>query len=218
MSLPKKNNLHFSSDGTRTYTAVNGLDDFANSLEKDFFADVRLHLNYCPKTGSNNLIVDICCNFGIAESFHYFNNGSWGGFECSKDGSKTNSSFGQAFKELKQANYGNIDIKETSLHFKDTSIIIAKLWDYSIPDHFGSIIFKASEHFVYLTKGLTEMPYEIFVPVFEDKKPTILELDKDGNNYYNYWGVYFENDAQHDVMVYNLNTKQLRKEDFFLLE
>ncbi|MEZ4808744.1 MAG: hypothetical protein R2819_00175 [Allomuricauda sp.] len=171
-----------------------------------------------PGNRQNDLVVDMYCNFGITESFHYFNNGSWGGFVPSTKSPKIKSSFGKAFKKLKQMNQGNIDIAETSLHFKDTSIIIAKLYDCSIAEHIGSIISKASEHFVYITKGLTEMPYEIFVPVFEDKKPNAFDLETDQKNYFHYWGLYFENDMQHDVIVYNLNTRQLRKEDFFLLE
>ena len=124
----------------------------------------------------------------------------------------------QAFQQLCLANNEAIDISELSLHFRDTTIVISRVQDYSIPEELRSIILKMSEHFVYITKGLTEMPYEVFVPVFEDKSQNITKFSGARRNYYEHWGLYFEDDVNHDVMVYSLNSKELQKENFFLLD
>ena len=54
-----------------------------------------------------------------------------------------------------------------------------------------------------LQKGLTEMPYEIFVPVFEqpmDINPyeMSLTINKVNNSYFNYWGLYFDSQVSED--------------------
>lgn len=219
MSFSNKINPFSPSNGLRTYPALNGLDDFRNTLEKDFFAEVKIQSLSNAESKTTDLILEFYCNFGITESLHYFNNGSWGGFTPSKKNQSIESSLQIAFNGLRECNNTAVDIMEASIHFKDTSIIISRLYNFSISEQIGDIILKVSEHFVYFTKGLTEMPYEIFVPVFEDKKLNGLgPEDNHASSYFDFWGLYFENDAQHDVMVYNLDTKQLQKEDFFLLE
>ena len=192
------------------------MDDFVKALEKDFFANVRVKCQHHADKEKTSLIFDLYCNFGLTETLHNFNNGNWGGFAVDKKDADITSSFDAAFHNLSAANNNEIDIAEISLHIRDTSIIIAKVYEYSIPEKLGEIISKVSEHFVYFTKGLTEMPFEIFVPVFEDKMKNTLELSI---SYFDYWGLYFEDDRQHDVVIYNLKSKQLlHKEDFFLLD
>ncbi len=90
--------------------------------------------------------------------------------------------------------------------------------DYSIPKQLGPIISRVSQHFVYFTKGLTEMPYEIFVPVFEDTSLDNPRSKTCQSGYFDYWGLYFENQSQHEAMIYSLNNKKLEKEDLFLFE
>ncbi|WP_420602018.1 hypothetical protein [Flagellimonas sp.] len=91
--------------------------------------------------------------------------------------------------------------------FKDTSLIITRIYDHSIPAQLEDIISKASEHFVYFTKGLTEMPYEIFVPVFEDNTQNTTEISKNQSTYFDYWGLYFDDEVQHDVNGIHLKNK-----------
>ncbi|MBS9463069.1 hypothetical protein KIM67_11665 [Flagellimonas sp. 389] len=216
MPFQKKAASNFNARRVRTFESVEGLDDFVKVLEKDFFANARVKCQYHADKEKTSLIFDLYCNFGLTETLHNFNNGTWGGFSVDKKDTAISSSFDTAFNNLSIANNNEIDIAEISLHFRDTSIIIAKIYQYSIPEKLGEIISKVSEHFVHFTKGLTDMPYEIFVPVFEDKMKSTFELDK---NYFDYWGLYFENDKQHDVVIYSLKSKQLlHKEDFFFLD
>ncbi|PWL38661.1 hypothetical protein DKG77_10430 [Flagellimonas aquimarina] len=218
MPFQRKVKSNFPLDGQQAFVTADGLDDFIKILEKDFYAEVKVQCHYHTSTEKTDLILDLYCNFGLTESLHHFNKGNWGGFACDLEGAKGISSFDAAFQKLSKVNKNAIDIAELSLHFRDTSIIVSRISDYSIPQQLAAIIFKTSAHFVYLTKGLTEMPYEIFVPVFEDHTRSVLTLEKNNKSYFDYWGLYFDDDLQHDVIVYNLKTKQLRKEDFFLLD
>lgn len=218
MPFQKKVNSNFPLDGLKASVSTDGLDDFIKVLEKDFYAEVKVQCHYHTSNDKTDLILNLYCNFGLTESLHHFNKGNWGGFSCDVKGEKRIASFDAAFQKLSNDNNNAIDISELSLHFRDTSIVVSRISDYSIPEQLAAIIFKTSAHFVYLTKGLTEMPYEIFVPVFEDHTRSVLELEKSKKGYFDYWGLYFDDDLQHDVIVYNLKTKQLRKEDFFLLD
>lgn len=218
MPIQRREDQNFSLDGIKTFVAADGLDDFAKALERDFFADVEMQCRYHPDKEKTDLILNLYFNFGLTESLHHFNSGNWGGFAYGSDNTNKMPSFDAAFHKLSESNNNTIDIAEVSLHFKDTSIIVTRIYDYSIPEQLGEIIFKISEHFVYFTKGLTEMPFEVFVPVFEHHPQKVCEPKQHQKSYFNFWGLYFENDIHHDVMVYALETKKLQKEDFFLLD
>ncbi len=218
MPIQRREDQNFPLDGIKTFVAADGLDDFIKALERDFFANVEMQCRYHTDNEKTDLILNLHCNYGLTESLHHFNNGNWGGFICGPDKANTICSFDAAFQKLSDANNNIVDIAEASIHFKDTSIIVTRIYDYSIPEQLGEIIVKTSEHFVYITKGLTEMPYEIFVPVFEQHPQNVCTSKKRQKCYFDFWGLYFENDAHHDVMVYALETKKLQKEDFFLLD
>nr|WP_299388686.1 hypothetical protein [Allomuricauda sp.] len=218
MPFQKRTNFTFPLDGIKTFAAAEGLDDFIKKLEKEFFAEVTFKCQYRMESEKTDLILDMKCNFGLTESLHHFSTGNWGGFSCDPENQEVSSSFNRAFAELSALNKGTIDISELSLHFKDTSIIVSRTNDHSIPEQLGAIMGMASEHFVYITKGLTEMPYEIFVPVFEESQQNGVAPENGQHSYFEHWGLYFEADTQHDVMVYSLEHKTMAKEDFFLLD
>ena len=217
MQPNKKRGSHFPISGIKTFVTCEGIEAFLNVLEREFFAEIYAECRYDVNKERTDLILDIYCNFGLTESLHHFNNGSWGGMSISKD-SHCPSRFDEAFQKLFTDNNHAIDIAELSLHFKDTSIIVSRIQDYSIPEELGSIIYTLSENFVYFTKGLTEMPYEIFVPVFEDIDQHALEAEGQRGQYYDFWGLYFNDEINHDVLIYDLKSKTLKKEDFFLLD
>ncbi|WP_318345413.1 hypothetical protein [Flagellimonas baculiformis] len=217
MSLPRKNNTDHQQSGAKVFEAANGLDEFLKTIEKDFFAEVKIHFNYHKETKKTDMVLDLNFNFGITESLHFFTTGTWGGMTFPKKGHKVSSSFEHAFRELNAKNNFSLDIAETSLHFKDTSIIISRVYTHSVPQQIGNILLKASEHFVYYTKGLTEMPYEIFVPVYEYGAPDAFEPKKGKSSYFDYWGLYFE-DESHQVMIYSLDKRKFYEVDLFLFE
>ncbi|MEM9076602.1 MAG: hypothetical protein AAGC43_06155 [Bacteroidota bacterium] len=217
MQPNKKRDSLFPLSGIKSFVTCNGLDDFLKILERDFFADVVAQCRYDVVKERTDLILDIHCNFGLTESLHHFNNGNWGGISPQNE-SYSVSRFDDAFQKLCADNNDNVDISELSLHFKDTSLIVSRIQDYSIPEELAGVITTLSEHFVYFTKGLTEMPYEIFVPVFEDIEQHALEAEGQRRQYYDFWALYFHDDINHEVLIYDLKNKELTKEDFFLLD
>lgn len=218
MSLPKKTNLNFHQYGPRVFEVAYGLDAFLKVLERDFFAEAKVQCMYHTESKKTDLVLGLDLNFGITESLHHFNKGTWGGMTFSKDNHLVSNEFKTALEHLNEKNIHCIDIAEISFHFKDTSVIISRLYEHSIPEQLGDILLRISEHFVYLTKGLTQMPYEVFVPVFEDKPQHTKEFLQDHNGYFDYWGLYFESEKQHQVMIYSLEERKLNHEDLFLLE
>ncbi len=199
---------------------IKGINLFKNRLEKFFFADVDFTLTE-TKTNSNfYLNIGLSCNFGITESLFHLNNGNWGGF-CKNSSKLEYSGFELAVHDLKHGNINEIIIEETAIHFKDTSLFITKIPNHNITDQLHDILSAVSENFVHFTRGLTEMPYEIFVPVFEESTEennnTSWTKAKVKTSYFNYWGMYFHSEVNQDSLVFDLKSKTIIDGDFFLL-
>jgi len=217
MALPKKTNANQKLSGAKVFEAAHGLDEFLKIIEKDFFTEAKIHFNYDVDSKKTDIVLNLNFNFGIAESIKFLNAGSWGGLVFPESGHKVSSSLEGAFWEFNALNKDALDIAEISLHFKDTSIIISRLYAHSIPKEIGNILLEVSKHFVYYTKGLSEIPYEIFVPVFEDRTPNAIGPKVGTNGYFDYWGLYYE-DESHLVMIYSLRKRKMYEVDLFLFE
>ncbi|MEO2052859.1 MAG: hypothetical protein ABGX00_13965 [Allomuricauda sp.] len=217
MSFPNKPN-NWIKGGGRTFEAANGLDTFLKTLEKEFFASVKVKCKYNNVENRADLILDLYLNFGIVDCLRHFNKGNWSDPTFSKESSENITvALTNAVEYLNAQNSHHIDILEMSFHFKETSIVVSRLYQKSIPEQIGDILYQIGHHFVYFTKGLTEMPYEIFVPVFEDtmfgKAP-----EQQQSGYFDYWGLYFDEAQQHKAMIYSLEKRKLQEEDLFLFE
>lgn len=219
MPTPKdtfNNGLHFKFDYN---IKVVGLDTFKKSLEKDFFSEVTVRC-CTPDETMGNLIIGLDCNFGLHEILYYLENGSWGS-NLHKDTEERTSLFLQALSDLREQNQLQLDIKEFSIFLNDTTIIINKIWEQSIPDQLENIFTKIAEHYVYFTKGLTEIPFEIYVSVFEEdlfENDTFLEIDTENDHeksFYRYWGLYF--DSEDDAVIYDLARKSIVSGDLYML-
>ncbi|PRX54537.1 hypothetical protein [Flagellimonas meridianipacifica] len=218
MRPDKKRDSLFPLSDITTFVTCNGLEDFLKVLERDFFAEISAQCRYNIKKQQIDIVLDIHCNFGLTESLHHFNSGNWGGISPQNEGCNIPSKFDESFQKLCADNNHALDIAELSLHFKDTSVIVNRIHDYSIPEELPGIMSKLSENFVYFTKGLTEMPYEIFVPVFEDTDQGAISAEGHRDQYYDFWGLYFDDKLNHDVMIYEVKNRELTNEDFFLLD
>ncbi|GGG46682.1 hypothetical protein GCM10011414_15430 [Croceivirga lutea] len=196
------------------------IENLRKLIERDFYADVNIHCNYSPVTNTWKLVINMQCNFTLIDSFTYLNNGGWGGFQYSYANGNlvSTSSFQEYFKELNSKSDAIYDIEELSITMLDTSIIIGKVYNLSILDNIGKIFDALNGNFVHFTKGISEMPYEIFLPVYEESQETNLNHNNNPQNadvYYNYWGLYFDSDTQ--MFVYDCKSKTLIEGDFFLL-
>jgi len=220
MSSSNKPNK-YRYNGPKTFEATDGLDDFLRVLEKYFFATAKVQCKHDSQKNRTDLIIDLYHNFGIAECLRHFNNGDWGGYNFAEESrSNISKSLSEALKTLNENSAYPTDILELSLHFKDTSIIVAKLYTHSISEQASKILTAIGKHFVYFTKGLTEMPYEIFVPIFEDTtiQDHTATIDTE-TSYFNYWGLYFDKGEQeNEALIYSLDRKKFYEESIFLFE
>lgn len=220
MSDQNQNN-QFPFEQGRKIKDLGGIQTFKNHLERDFFANANVS-QVSNEQNSLDLVIELNCNFSLTESLFYLNNGNWGSFYTSKSNNSKASPFHTALFNLSEENKITIDIEELCINLKDTSIVVSKIYDYSIPDELGNILRSLSENFVHFTKGLSEMPYEIFVPVFEEQEsgPSNLQsgisTKKSKTDYFDFWGLYFESTP--DSSIYDLKNKTVIDEsDFFLL-
>ncbi|WP_350285586.1 hypothetical protein [uncultured Croceitalea sp.] len=206
-------------DNDKNLRSFVGLKQFRKTLERDFFADARVRVtNHLAKNAE--LVIELDCNFGLTESLFHLNNGNWGSFYASCPKEDTANPFQIALFQLSEENDCQFDIHELIINLRDTSLVITKIFDQSIPDQLGNILSSISENFVHFTKGLTEMPYEIFVPVFEEQNGAYPKsgrsTKKSKTDYFDFWGLYFESSCE--GAIYDLKSKSVIDEsDFFLL-
>lgn len=205
MPLDNDNFNNFSRVGFNKNLEIDGLDRFTKNLEKHFFSEVTVR-NCSASTDSINLVVELDCNFGLLEALHHFENDTWGNFKSQEN------SFAGAFDQLKECNALPIEVEEFSLFLQDTSIIVNRIYNQSISQQLENILTKINEHYIHFTKGLTEIPFEIYIPVFEDQmenEHTLLKDIKSGNNneqdYFSFWGLYYY--SEDDAVVYDLKNQ-----------
>jgi len=213
----KRTNQPPQSDALQAKELV-GLRNLKRTLERDFFADTAIDV-HCEEEGKVDLVIHLDCNFGLTESLFHLNNGNWGNFQNSISGDVRVSPFHTALLELEHDNGITIDIKELSIHLRDTSIVISRLPNCQIQDNLERILDSVSENFVHFTKGLSEMPYEIFVPIYEETENSFsrsVEKHDRKPNYLEFWGLYFE--GEDDSLIYDVKGKGIiEQSDFFLL-
>lgn len=206
---------NFRNNSSVGLDKIEGLESFKNNLEKHFFSEVIIR-DYSNKTTSAKLVLELNCNFGLTEMLHHLNLGTWGNF------SNSDLCFRQLLKELKEQNDFAIDLVEFSIYLKDTSIVINKIYEESIPEQLENILKSVSKNYVHFTKGLSEIPYEIYVPVFEEnlfeKDSTLMNIKSGNNNvkdYFKYWGLYFY--SENDVRIYDLKNTSIIPGDLQML-
>jgi len=213
-----KHNLKLQLDND---PQLNGLDTFKKSLEKDYFSKVTIR-NCSPDRNFGNLVIEMDCNFDLVEILFHLQKGTWGGIPILQGNKQIAPSFFNTLSRLRELNSLPIDVEELSIFFNDSSIIIKKIYAQSIEEQLGNILNSIAEHYVYLSKGLTETPNEIYVPVFEEdvlENDSILSKIRTGDNsekdYFGFWGLYFG--SEEDAVIYDLGNKSIISGDLYLL-
>ncbi|MDL5513837.1 hypothetical protein QSE00_18590 [Arenibacter sp. M-2] len=213
--MSKSGNEFFNNPkiGTQSTDHIIGLEAFRRSLEKHFFAEVSIG-NYGPKEESANLIIDLRCNLSLDEALFYINKPSPCNGPPKKSDEEKTILFLLAYSELKELNGITIDISELTISLTDTTILISKIYDQSIVDQLENIFTELINHKVYYTKGLSETPFEVFIPVFEEdtlesdaKLKNIVSDNNTTNDYFGFWGMYY--DQTEEAGIYDLNSKTI---------
>lgn len=219
MSDQQDNSLNNHRTGIKTTACIKGLELFRKGLEKDFYADVHIY-NYSSDKGNTDLSIEFNCNFSLSEALYYLNNPISGG-PISGTREKTGQ-FLKAYSELKNKNSVTVDISELTISLTDTTILISKIYQQSISDQLENIAISLMNHNIYYTKGLSETPAEIFIPVFEEdtqdcsnKLENIFTNNNNNQDYFIFWGVYY--DLSREAAIYDLNSKKIIRGDIQIL-
>ncbi len=183
----------------KTNIGINGLDNYLDFLEFHYFSKISLR-NYSINDQGIDMALDMTCSIDLLEMLAHFNKNRWG-----KSTNIIDSPLLTGFNHLAAQNSIYLDIEELTLFLNDTSIIIKRISDRSILQQFNDILTELANHYIYFTQGLTQQPYEIFVPVFEDDidNPPLNTQNKKPQSYFDFWGIYLDN--QEDALIYDLN-------------
>ena len=202
--------------------SLNGLQSFKKSLERDFFCDCETFCGLDNDKITTNVALTMRYKFSLSESLFYLTKGN---FESDYSDNIGIAKFENAIEDLFQKNQDPIELIEVTFYFTDTTLIISQLYPGSIMDNLRILLSAVSENLVHFTKGLTEMPFEIFIPVLEEQelKPETKLINREIKNedytgYLDYWALYFESNADKDPVIYNVRTKNITKEPFFFLD
>jgi hypothetical protein len=203
--------MHFNIDDFIKKSLINldytkeitGIDEFLKSLEFHYFSNIKLKRKSCT-LNSVHLVLEVNCNIELLELFTNFNTGRWG--TSSKNGSPLQCNL----EILNSRNNCNIDIEELTIFLNDTSIVIKRIYDNSIASQFNDILKQIACNYIFLTKGLTQKPYEIFVPIFEDSIDNLEFEDNQSNilpkSYSEYWGIYLDKEDEASIFDVQRNT------------
>lgn len=202
-------------------TKIIGLDGFRKCLEKDFFSEVTI-FNCSNNDGVASLSIEMNCNFDLLETLFSFENGMWGDIAQKLKSKKLSSSFSRALAHLKEQNDVIIDIEEFSIFLKDSTIIINRIYNQSISNELENILMELNKHLAFYTHGLSQIPHEIYVPVFEESLSedgtTPLEINTDNHlkkDYFGYWGMYLT--PEEEAVIYDLVSKSIIPGELFML-
>ena len=182
---------------------ITGIDDFLKSLEFHYFSTIKLKSKSC-NLNSIHLVLEVNCNLDLLELLSHFNTGRWGSSD------KSTSPLQQNLKLLNSKNSYNLDIEELTIFLNDTNIVIKRIYNNSISSQFNDILKQIACNYVFLTKGLTQKPYELFIPIFEDSIEDF-EFENDQVNilpksYYEFWGIYLDKDDEASIFDVQRNT------------
>ncbi len=221
MSMRKDSYINKLSFGCENKTKINGLETFIKSLEKDFFSEVNIS-NCSTDNTDANLVIEIECKFDLNETLYHLKKGVWGNIHKNHSSTQIKSSFSKALSNLKQQNSLRLDIEEISIFLNDTSIIIHKIYEQSIAEQLENILIEIANNYPCFSKGLSEDPFEIYVPVFQEEllqnNTTISNMHtitNNANDYFCFWGLYF--DSEEEAVIYHLQDKTIVTGDLFML-
>tara|TARA_R110002051_G_scaffold222630_3_gene286197 strand:- start:1277 stop:1945 length:669 start_codon:yes stop_codon:yes gene_type:complete len=189
-----------------------GLDAFRLKVEKDFFCDVKITSSK-QLNNSNDLILEAKFNFELSQGLPILANRQIGDLDLS-DSQEKDCLFLNALEDLYKNNVQCIDIEEVNIIFNDCMIVIHKIFENSISSQLNNIITELHKNQLFYTKGFTKMPYEIHIPVFEQKHIdsdfSLLNIRMKANkneDYFAFWGLYFEDTI--DAHIYDFFNKDI---------
>ena len=183
-----------------------GLDEFMKGLERLFFAEASAKIRMSGN-GAQDLLLHVNSPIPLLEVLHHHRLGRWGAFPTYSAGVRV-TRLQEMLQTLEAQNDRPVDIEELSLELNDILLVIRKSSFHSIAREFDQVLESLAAHYVYLTQGLQQIPYEIYIPVVEEGElPQATTPDSRVPDFYSHWGVYFE--SEEDACIYDLGTRAL---------
>ena len=200
---------------------IHGLAKFNSDLEREYYSRVTVR-NINPEINQNNLVIELDCPLRLVELVYQIKAGCCAFDRSDEKTGQYSSPLEKAYFELSLKNDSEIEIEEFAIFLSDCSIIIKKIYYQSITEQLVNIFEAFTEHLEFLTNTLTEVPFEIYVPVFEEdllendaKIANVEQNNNERKDYFSYWGLYFEGDE--DAVIYELPKKRIINGDLYML-
>lgn len=213
-----KNNFDFHLDSD---VKINDLDKFKESLERYLLSEVTVR-KCSLKDRQCDLVIGIHFNFSLNEMISCLKYQNIVNEVPKGDVPHKSTVFFNALSKLYKENSIGLDVVELALYLKDTAIIIEKIYHQSIPDQLENILKSLAENYLELVDSKAAVPYEIYIPVFEEDatemENTLRNISSDNNNqkdYFGFWGLYFE--SEEDAVIYDVAAKAIQMGDLFML-
>jgi len=194
---------------------INGLSFFKKRLERLLFSEVIIR-NSDVEGKKAKLVIEIACNFSLQQGMVYLKSGIWGQQRKVSKKLFENSVFYKLVEQLQQKNNFPIIVEELSIILYDSTIIINKLYTRSIPEQLDAILTELSNHYIDITHDMRQVPYEIFIPVFDEDVncdssnglvSNVNTEDRKASDYFEYWALYFED--QKDALIYDVKERNI---------
>ncbi len=200
---------------------IDGLKKFRKVLEREYFADVTIR-NCSLDPQSINLIIELDSPYGLVEMHQHLIERNLGRTQNNPFTGAPISPLDSALFELQLLNAQQVDVEEFSVFLTDCTLVIKKIYPHSIQEQLGNIFNSLRDHILPMTLEYTNIPNEIYIPVFEEcmaENELVLANIEQANNdirdYFNYWGLYF--DFQEDAAIYDLEKKSYFNGDLYML-
>lgn len=186
------------------------LNDFRLKIEKEFFCDAAI--KYKEAAGQIDLILDLELNFTLQEGLSILTGRKIDSLDIDFQ-LKNDYLFLKQLNILANQHLLRIDIEELTIAFSDCTLIIHRIFDRSITKQIKEIVKKIDDNKLAITKGFSSIPYEIHIPVFEEKSwnnqldiLTVRLKETNQNDYFKFWALYFEEAIE--ASIYNVKSQK----------
>ncbi len=195
-----------------------GLEEFRASLERDYFSQVSIR-NFREDPYRCELAVGMHSKLDMNALVNGYRDGIWG----SPDGEQEANPLLIALEQLNLQNPVEVDIEEIAIFLQDTLLIVKNIYPRSVAEQFGHLMEALSGHFEHLSQQHRKLPYEIYIPVFEEgetdpelpiQRPS--SLQRCSADYLRYWGLYYE--FEEDAVIYDLGSKNIITGELYMLD
>lgn len=194
-----------------------GLEEFREGLERDYFSTVTIR-NQGTTSYRCDLALGFHSNLDLRGLVRGYRERIWG---VQSDEQEANPLL-IALDRLNLQNPVEVDIEELAIFLKDTLLTIKNIYSRSIAEQLGHLMEALSVHFDNLSMLGHTLPYEIYIPVFEEgetdpelpiQRPS--SLKRCSKDYLEYWGLYYE--TEEDAVIYDLGKRTTITGELYML-